>query len=152
MVEERLGRLVALTGKAVREQFDRDLAAVDSSLNTYVILRTVSQRAGMSQRELGIALAIEGPTVTHHLDRLSTEGMIVRLRDPDDRRVSRVELTPAGKAHLDRVEGRAAELDRDFQDMFTVAEIATLRDLLARIRDRYGKEADVNPAREPSVR
>jgi MarR family transcriptional regulator for hemolysin len=151
-VEERLSRIVALTGKAVREQFDRNLAAVDSSLNTYLILRTVAQRAGMSQRQLAATLAIEAPTITRLLDRLSAEGLLVRLPDPDDRRISRVALTLAGHAHLDRVEHRADELDRVFQGMFTAAEIATLRDLLTRIRDRYGKEADVDPARAPSLR
>jgi MarR family transcriptional regulator for hemolysin len=150
-VEARLGRLVALTGKVVREQFDRDLAAVDSSLNTYLILRTVAQHAGMSQRQLAAALAIEGPTVTHHVDRLSADGLIRRVRDPQDRRISRVELTPAGRAHLGRVERRADELDGAFQAMFTATEAATLRDLLTRIRDRYCKEAHVDRDGEPSL-
>jgi MarR family transcriptional regulator for hemolysin len=146
-MEERLGRLVALTGKVVRERFDRDLTAVDSSLNTYVILRTVESNAGLSQRQLAASVGIEGPTLIPHLDRLSADGLIVRVRDPDDRRVSRVELTAAGKAHLDRVESHAAQLDEALRAMFTPTEIATLRKLLTRIRDRYTKEADVDGAR-----
>lgn len=152
-MEERLGRVVAMTGKVVREQFDRSLAAVDSSLSTYVVLRAVSANSGLSQRQLGVSLSIEGPTVTHLLDRLSADGLIVRERDPDDRRVSRVAVTPAGKAHLDRVEHQAAGFDEELRSMFTPAEIGTLRDLLSRIRDRYAKEADVNdPSRPATVR
>lgn len=146
-MEERLGRLVALTGKVVRERFDRDLSAVDSSLNTYVILRTVESNAGLSQRRLAATLGIEGPTLTHHLDRLSAAGLIERVRDLHDRRVCRVEMTAVGKAHLDRVESHAAGLDRAFRSMFTKAEIATLRELLTRIRDRLTKEPDGNEAR-----
>lgn len=152
-MEERLGRVVAMTGKVVREQFDRSLAAADSSLNTYVVLRAVAANAGMSQRQLAASLSIEGPTLTHHLDRLSADGLIVRVRDTEDRRVFRVALTAAGTAHLDRAERHAARFDQDLRSMFTPTEIGTLRDLLTRIRDRYAKEADVNhTARQPSVR
>lgn len=152
-MEERLGRVVAMTGKVVREQFDRSLAHVDSSLNTYVVLRTVAGQPGMSQRQLAGSLLIEGPTLTHHLDRLSADGLIVRERDPEDRRVFRVALTAAGKTHLDRVERHAAEFDEDFRSLFTPSEIGVLRDLLTRIRDHYAKEADGNDAaRQPTFR
>ena len=150
---ERLGRVVAMTGKVVREQFDRSLAAVDSSLNTYLVLRAVNAHRGLSQRQLAASLSIEGPTLTHHLDRLSADGLIVRVRDPEDRRVFRIALTDSGNDHLDRVERHAAEFDEDFRSLFTPAEVDTLRDLLTRIRDRYAREADGNDAtRQPSVR
>jgi MarR family transcriptional regulator for hemolysin len=156
-MEERLGRLLAMTGKVVREQFDQELGAVGSSLNTYVVLRTIAGGAGMSQRQLATCLGIEGPTMTHHLDRLAADRLILRVRDPDDRRAYHVELTVDGKAHLDRIESHAAELDRQFRSQFTPAEIATLTELLTRIRDRYTptrnvplgnlKEADVSSSR-----
>ena len=37
-MEERLGRLLALTSKVVRERFDQQLGEVGSSLNTFLIL------------------------------------------------------------------------------------------------------------------
>ncbi|MDP9073923.1 MAG: MarR family transcriptional regulator [Actinomycetota bacterium] len=146
-MKERLGRLLAMTGKVVRENFDQDLAAVGSSLNTYVVLRTIDAGAGMSQRQLAATLGIEGPTMTHHLDRLAADGLILRVRDPGDRRAYHVELTEAGRAHLERVEVYAIELDRDFRSLFTPAEVELLTELLTRIRDRYQKEADVNATR-----
>ena len=146
-MEERLGRLLAMTGKVVREQFDRRLASVGSSLNTYIVLRMASFHAGVSQRQLAAALGIEGPTMTHHLDRLESEGYITRVRNPTDRRVSCVELTAAGKAHLDGVEAFAEIQDKEFRSLFSPEEEATLTMLLARIRDRFTEEADVhNPA------
>ena len=142
-MEERLGRLVAITGKVVRERFNESLASVDSSLNTYVILRTVHHNPSMSQRQLAAALGIEGPTMTHHLDRLAADGYILRVRDPGDRRAYRVELTADGKAHLDRVETYAHQLDDSFRSLFTSDEVATLRELLTRIRDHFCEETHV---------
>jgi len=146
-MEERLGRLLALTGKVVREQFDQDLCAVGSSLNTYVVLRTISARAGLSQRQLATALGVEGPTVTRHLDRLERNGLIARDRSTGDRRVHQVHLTPAGQAHLDQVESHATALDHQLRSLFTPGEIETLSELLLRIRGRYQKEPDVSAAR-----
>ncbi len=145
-MEERLGRLLALTGKVVREHFDRSLVAVGSSLGTYVVLRTVAQRPGVSQRQLAASLGIEGPTLTHHLDRMAADGLIERVRNRADRRVSYVELTPAGRVHLDRVEAYAEVQDKELRSLFTPEEAATLAELLIRTRDRLTEEADVHDA------
>jgi len=143
-MEDRLGRLVSMTGKVVREHFDRSLGVVGSSLNTYVVLRTVAYSPEVSQRQLAAELGIEGPTLTHHLDRLASDGLIERVRNQADRRVSYVELTPAGRAHLDRVEAHVEIHDKEFRSLFSDDEAAALAQLLTRIRDRYTEEADVN--------
>jgi MarR family transcriptional regulator for hemolysin len=140
-MEERLGRLLALTGKVVRERFDEQLTEVGSSLNTYLILKHAAMYHGVSQRQLAERLGIEGPTLTHHLDRLAADGLACRVRDPHDRRVSRVELTAEGQAHLDRVEAYANKADKDFRNLFTARELDTLYALLNRIRDHYTKES-----------
>ncbi len=136
-----------MTAKVMREQFDQDLGAVGSSLNTYVILRTVASRSGLSQRQLADALGIESPTMTRHLDRLASDRLIVRVRGNGDRRVSQVHLTPEGQAHLDRVKTHADKLDKEFRSLFNAAEIAKLSELLTRIRICYGKETDVDATR-----
>jgi MarR family transcriptional regulator, transcriptional regulator for hemolysin len=95
---------------------------------------------GVSQRQLAERLGIEGPTLTHHLDRLAADGLACRVRDPQDRRVSRVELTGEGQAHLDRVEAYANKADNEFRDLFSDKELDTLFALLNRIRDHYTKD------------
>jgi MarR family transcriptional regulator for hemolysin len=148
-MEERLGRLLALTAKVVRERFDQQLGEVGSSLNTFLILKHAAMYHGVSQRELAERLSIEGPTLTHHLDRLAADGLACRVRDPQDRRVSRVELTAGGKAHLDRVEASMTKADTDLRRLFTAKELDTLSALLNRIRDHYTrdtKEAHVHHA------
>jgi MarR family transcriptional regulator for hemolysin len=145
-MEERLGRLLALTAKVARERFDERLTAVGSSLNTYLILKHAAYYQGVSQRELAGGLGIEGPTLTHHLDRLAAEGLARRVRDPVDRRVSRVELTADGQAHLDRVEAYVDKADVEFRSLFSKRELDTLVGLLNRIRDHYAKEAHVHHA------
>ncbi|HEX9548836.1 MAG TPA: MarR family transcriptional regulator [Acidimicrobiales bacterium] len=136
-MEERLGRVLALSAKAARESFDEQLRSVGSSFTTYLILKHAAFYPDVSQRELADRLGIEGPTLTRHLDRLVADGLVRRVRGDQDRRVSRVELTPDGKDHLGGVEEFVSRVDAEFRSMFTDVEIRTLYDLLNRIRSRY---------------
>jgi DNA-binding MarR family transcriptional regulator len=52
---------------------------------------------GISQRALGDRLVVDRSNVTGLLDRLEKSGWVRRTDDPDDRRVYRVKLTPAGR-------------------------------------------------------
>jgi MarR family transcriptional regulator, transcriptional regulator for hemolysin len=145
-MDEHLGRLLSLTAKVAREDFDARLTSVGSSLNTYIILKTADLFPGLSQRRLADVLGIEGPTLTHHLDRLAADGLLRRVPYPADRRAYRIELTPDGKTHLDRVAAYADQADSQFRQMFTPRELKTLFVLLNRIRDHFTKEADVHSA------
>lgn len=96
---------------------------------------------------MGRRLGIEGPTLTHHLDRLANDGLIQRVRNPDDRRMYSVELTSEGRGHVERVEAHAVQLDQEFRSLFSPQEVAILFALLNRVRDHYCKESDVHAAR-----
>jgi MarR family transcriptional regulator, organic hydroperoxide resistance regulator len=62
------------------------------------ILFQLWNEEGQTQSQLVNRLRVEPPTVTKTLDRLEKAGLVERQPDPDDARVSRVYLTPAGKA------------------------------------------------------
>jgi MarR family transcriptional regulator for hemolysin len=149
-MEDRLGRLLAMSSKVAKENFNERLAEVGSSFTTFQILKHAALSPGVSQRQLARHIGIEGPTLTHHLDRLAADGLIRRVRQLDDRRIWCVELTAEGKDHLGRVESHADKLDAELRSMFTDQELQTMFDVLTRIRDRYAKEGHVhliNPAR-----
>ena len=145
-MEEHLGRLLSMTAKVARESFDAKLTAAGSSLNAYIILKHVDFYPGLSQRQLAAILGIEGPTLTHHLDRLAADGLLRRVPYPADRRAYCVELTPEGKAHLDRITAFADQSDTEFRTLLTPRELKTLVQLLNRIRDHFTKESDVHSA------
>jgi MarR family transcriptional regulator for hemolysin len=140
MERERLAKLLALTAKVMKEHFEDALAAVGSSFATYLILREADEHPGTSQRLLASCVGIEGPTLTHHLDRLADEGLVRRVRKERDRRVVSVELTAAGRTHLDRVKGAAGELDAQLRSLMSDREQEILRRVLGRIRDHYSEE------------
>src|SRR4051794_8266432 len=59
--------------------------------------------AGVRQKELAIALGIEGPSLVRLLDGLERRGLIERREDGTDRRARGIHLTAAGRALQRRV-------------------------------------------------
>jgi len=52
------------------------------------------------QTAIAKRIGIEGPTLTRMLDTLESEGLVLRLADPSDRRTKLIQLTPAGRKAL----------------------------------------------------
>ena len=70
------------------------------------LLWPVKPRPGLSLRELAHAEGISAPSLSAHVDRLETLGLIRRVRSTDDRRRVGLELTPEGRATVRRVRAR----------------------------------------------
>src|ERR1700726_4966703 len=93
-----IGLQLARSAKAVSRAFDDALAEAGGSLPVWLILVSLKGQAHGAQRQLAEAVGIEGPTLTHHLNRMENAGLVTRRRDPANRRVHQVELTDAGEA------------------------------------------------------
>lgn len=131
-----------MAAKLARERFDQRLRSVGASFPMFAVLQQAAICPGVCQRELADRIGIEGPTLVRHIDRLVADGLIRRARDRRDRRVSRVELTGEGKAAVERIGAVADGVDRELCSQFTASELATLYELLGRIRDHYARESD----------
>src|SRR3954465_7600288 len=92
-----LGLQLATTAKAVTRAFDDALALAGGSRPEWLILLAVKTGRAASQRELADVVGIQGATLTHHLHGMEARGLVLRTRDPDNRRVQFVELTDAGE-------------------------------------------------------
>ena len=131
---EPIGRTLSATAKAVTRAFEAELAAAGGSQPVWLIVLALKQRAWRTQRDLAATVGIEGPTLTHHLDRLEKAGVIERSRDADDRRAVRVELTDAGDELFGRLRTAAVSFDARLREGLADDEVEALRAVLARLR------------------
>jgi MarR family transcriptional regulator, transcriptional regulator for hemolysin len=136
--DEPLTRVVVMTGKAIREHFEEQLAEAGASLVTWVVLNEIDRGTWDSQRGLAKQLRIEGATLTRHLDRMEREGLIVRTRDDDDRRQIHVDMTPEGRTLHRRLRTTARAVGDRATAGITERDEVTLRRVLARLRKNLG--------------
>jgi MarR family transcriptional regulator for hemolysin len=143
---EPIGQHLTRAAKAVSRAFDAALAAHGCSHPVWLILLALQARRHGAQRELADAVGIEGPTLTHHLNRLEAAGLVVRARDPQNRRVHRVDLTPAGQAWfhemLETVVAFDARLRAGLSDEDMAAAHALLDRLQANVTDNASTSND----------
>jgi MarR family transcriptional regulator for hemolysin len=92
-----------------------------------------AERLG-TQRELADAVGINAATLTHHLNAMEADGLVVRRRNPDNRRVHDVRLSERGEALFHKLAAVAIAVDRRLRTGFSDDEIATLDGLLGRLR------------------
>ena len=96
---------------------------------------------GQTHTELAGRLHIQASTVTKMVQRMEKAGFVERRDDPDDQRVSRVYLTPAGFAIREDVDRVWRQLEDETFDGFTLEEQVLLRRFFLQMREnlfRFG--------------
>jgi MarR family transcriptional regulator, transcriptional regulator for hemolysin len=131
---EPIGRVLDSTAKLLSRAFDQRLAEAGGTRPGWLILLALKQQRWRTQQDLAGAVGIEGPTLTHHLDAMDKAGLIERSRDPDDRRIVRVELTDAGEKLFLELAKAAMVFDQRLREGVSDRELDAVRRVLERLR------------------
>ena len=140
-MEVPIGREVARVGQLLSRVFDERLAAVGGSLPVWFVLLSLKTASHRTQRELAEMVGIGGPTLTHHLNRLESDRLIRRTRDPSNRRVQHVELTPKGDALFHRLRGEALRYDAELREGLSERDQKTLLRVLGQLTENASHAA-----------
>ena len=128
-----IGLELARAARTVSRAFDDALAEAGGSLPVWLVLLNLKTRQVSSQRELAEAVGVREATLTHHLNAMDTQGLVTRTRDPANRRIHVVELTPAGEAAFIRLAEAATTFDRRLRDGLSDADLDVLATVLGRL-------------------
>ncbi len=105
-----------------------------------MLSQAIDSPVSPSQSELAARMGIGGATLVRHLDRLEADGLVVRRGDPDDRRVTRVDITPAGRRRHRQLAAVADAYDREVRALMSDEEAETFRSVLGRL-NRHARSA-----------
>jgi len=140
-----IGLELARAARTVSRAFDDALTEAGGSLPVWLVLLNLKTRQLSSQRDLAEAVGVREATLTHHLNAMDSQGLVTRTRDPANRRVHVVELTPAGEAAFIRLAEAATAFDRKLRDGLTDADldglVARLGQLASNVADEAGPRA-----------
>src|SRR5215471_2648322 len=117
------------------------LAASGSRGYHYRLLAALAQFGPGSQAQLGRHTGMDRSDVVAALNDLAARGLVRRSPDPGDRRRNAVRITPAGRAHLDRLEELLAGVQARLLAPLSPAERAELARLLTRVVDHHSGSA-----------
>jgi MarR family transcriptional regulator for hemolysin len=137
------GYLVTDLTRLMRKQFDRRAIRFDLTRAQWRALKRVHHGEGITQNELAEFLEMEPIAVGRVIDRLQKAGFIERRADPRDRRVWRLHLLPKAHAVVDDMEQIASELLRQAQRGVSAAEMKSMMNVLARMKDNLNALDDV---------
>ena len=136
MDEPPIGRLLGIAGRLVAARFQRLLDAQGMTHAGWQVLLAIGSTERLTQREIAARCYVTPATVTGVVDTLEREGLVVRERGTDDRRLVRVALTAEGRARLARMRKAATkEMDPVFADL-TGREEAVVRAFLTKTIER----------------
>lgn len=122
------------TGRLISRVFDDELSAAGGSLPAWLVLLALTRGDHTMQRDIASAIGIEGATLTHHLNRMESAGLVTRRRTPENRRSQVVELTGDGRQLFSTLLGAVVGFDRRLTQGFRQDELDTLRGFLERLR------------------
>ncbi|MTE01478.1 MarR family transcriptional regulator [Paracoccus sp. YIM 132242] len=96
-LSQQLSYLIARVNRMVEDDLTRRLQPDGFSIDQFRILKVLDHERPLAMGELAARVLVEPATLTKIIDRMVSEGLVVRLPDPADRRRVLVSLGPAGE-------------------------------------------------------
>ncbi len=123
--------------------FLRPHGLTDSQFNVLHLLRFQTGPDGaVNQTQLGRMLLVNRSNVTGLVDRMEQAGWLERVDDPEDRRMKRIRLTPAGRKLIDRLDKAYTRKVETIMGVLSEREQSELCRLLEKIRAPLSNSAD----------
>ncbi len=131
---------IARAAKLHRGRAEELLSEIGLHVGQEMLLNMLWTEGEMTQTELANRLEIQPATLTVALRRLEKSGLVVRSRDPNDQRVSRVQPSFKSAELQDGVADRWSKLEQETVVNLSKDEQDELSRLLAKVSD--GLSAD----------
>jgi DNA-binding MarR family transcriptional regulator len=138
--------LLSLVGYNCRRAYLSIMPLFDARMKTYElravdfsVLTLINANPNLTQRRLAQAVNVSPPNMATLLDRLEQRALLVRQRNPRDKRSQTLVLTTEGAKLCAKAEQAVSALEMEATDMLSDAERAQLLHLLHKI---YLREQD----------
>jgi len=106
----------------------------------FVALQWLFEEGDMTIGDLSNKMFLACSTTTDLIDRMEKKELVMRVRDPKDRRVVRIHLLDKGEKIIDEVIKKRQVYLQDVLNDFTADEVLTLKDNLSRLHKVMRKD------------
>jgi DNA-binding MarR family transcriptional regulator len=148
--DQSTGVLISDVARLMRTAFDRRVRSLGLTRAQWLVLTRLHRHGSASQTELADLMEIEKPSAGRLIDRLEAKGWVTRRPHPTDRRINRIQLTPAAERVHKRIWKLAQTMVADALSGLTAREAEALRASLTKVKRRL--IADIEAAPTPKRR
>lgn len=132
-LEAQVGFRIRKVHQRATEIFNAVMGGFDLTPTQFAVLAKLDDLGHVSQNQLGRLVAMDPATIFGVVGRLMKRGLVAQRLDPDDARLTLIELTAAGRDVVGRAKAIGAEVSRRTLAPLSEAEAQTLLALLARL-------------------
>ena len=125
--------LILRLGRASAVRLGAALGELGMHPQEFAVLHALSERGPTSQGRLGETLRVHPSNLVAVIDGLEAQGLVVRRRDPVDRRRYLVELTAGGRHRLEQARHAAEQVEEELLAPLAEDERRTLQAYLTRV-------------------
>lgn len=135
---QALDSLVFLTNRIGRQLAQRiwhKLAGTDLDISPHHmgVLADLWQQDGLRQQDLAISLIKDKATIARMINHLEENNIVVRIDDPQDKRIKRIYLTHKGKKLKEKIVPCAEQTTKEFTAGISEHELKVCKKVLRQI-------------------
>jgi DNA-binding MarR family transcriptional regulator len=134
-----IGYLVRDANRAFQRLLERRITPQGVSRGQWYFLRVLWEEDGLSQRELSERVGMMEPTTVIALRGMEKAGLVRKARSTDDRRITRIHLTPKAKRLRDRLLRISSSVNDQGLEGIKAADLARFRRVLARMTENLDR-------------
>lgn len=139
-IDDYLLYLLARASHLISTEFHQELRRRGVAVPVCRVLASlVGSKAGETVTGLADVCLLQQPTMTKLLDRMTRDGLVERRPDSRDRRVVRIDLTPAGAAKAAELIAAARQHEAAVLARHLEVETASVKALLRSVMQRHLK-------------
>jgi DNA-binding MarR family transcriptional regulator len=127
------GYLLFKVGITAKREINGDVGVDGCTMRHYAILACLDEFGAMTQRDIAERMLFDASDMVDLIDVLESNGFVNRIRNEQDRRRYDVTITSEGAKELRRESKRNRAATREFLNVLSDAEQATLHDMLLRV-------------------
>ena len=131
--EASFGFLLQLLARRMDGLMKQRLDDIGLSIKAFANIRLLSEKDGVSQRELGRLLEFPGYHTSRSIDELIADGLVERQPDPQSRRSVKIFLTAKGRRIAKKLPEIIESVNSEFLADLTPAEQRSALNLLQKI-------------------
>lgn len=144
--EDTVGSMLVDTSRLIRRAFDEGAKKIGVTRPQWQVLSVLRRHEGSNQGKLAEYMDIEPISLCRMLDRLQEAELVERRRDPSDRRVWRLFLTPKAEQLLLDLKPVGVEVMQMAMQGLSAQEQDTLHITLAKVKQNLARHG-VDPGK-----